>query len=204
MSGTSHRTRPRSAKSSMPIRQEKACDRVMELSCPLSSADVLPAMLLSLLHIACLRLFVCLLAGLGFASRAASDVCLKSLASQPPLTRIRLRCFSALSCSCECLWKITRLGLQCCSACHCSCDYLQAVVVAEPEACSHLQGFCLSDCGSLFARGVKQKSATCVKLVPTAATAIATATATAFATATAIANATATATTAEFYNRNPT
>ena len=60
----------------------------------------------------------------------------------------------------------------------------------------------MSGCGSLFARGVQQKSATCVKLVPTAATAIATATATATAVtaATAIANATATARTAEFYN----
>ena len=44
-------------------------------------ADVLAAMLLSLLHIACLLVLPCFFSGLGFASRAASDVCLKSRAS---------------------------------------------------------------------------------------------------------------------------
>ena len=105
-------------------------------------------MLLSLLHIACLTLLGCFLGGLGFASRAASDVCLKSLASQPPLTRIRLRCFSALSCSGGCLWKITRLGLQCFSACHCSCDLRSGCGSSRIAFSAVLLGFLFERCFS--------------------------------------------------------
>ena len=49
---------------------------------------------------------------------AACQRCLPHVSrlTAPPLTRIRLRCFLGLSCTCECLWKITRLGLQCFSA----------------------------------------------------------------------------------------
>ncbi len=141
MSGARHPNQRRSAEASHAIRQEIAWHKVMQLGCPLSSGDVLAAMLLSLLHIACLRLFACFLGGLGFASRAATDVCLKSLASHYPAdshSPAVLLSPQLLFCV---LVKDYSLG--------------PTVLLSLPLLLLlPVQSFCLSSCGGFFARGV--------------------------------------------------